>query len=119
MLQSARREALARELKVLDSQRRGIVAALKRLEGRRVNTGSVTDRALAYLRRFGSAATTKELADFILSARPELNRTAIMIALYRCARLHQIVRKGRGWVLPESGADDVRDATPKTPVLDV
>ena len=104
MLDRARRESLVRELTVLDSQRRGIVAVLKRMEGRRVNKGSVTDRALAYLNRFGSAASTKELVDFILTARPELNRAAIMTALYRAARLQQIVRKGRSWVLPEAGA---------------
>ena len=103
-MQADRRQSLARELKVLDSQRRGIVAELKRLSGRRVNTGSVTDRALAYLRRFGSAATTKELVDFILGARPELDRTACMIALYRAARLNQIMRKGKGWVLPDADA---------------
>ena len=57
-LGTARIETLTRELVVLDAQRRGIVAELKRLVGRRVNAGSVTGRVLGYLRRVGGPATT-------------------------------------------------------------
>ena len=102
MLHTARRESLTRELQVLDAQRFGIVAELKRLAGRRVNKGSVTARAIAYLRSFGSAATTKELVDFILSERPRMSRRTCMASLYRAAQWKQIMRQGKGWVLPES-----------------
>ena len=104
VLDAARTQTLTRELEVLDAQRRGIVAALRQLAGRRVNRGSVTSRALAYLRRFGGPATTKEILDFIIAERPRLNRRACAISLYRAARKNQIVREGPGWMLPESGA---------------
>ena len=102
MLNTGRRESLTRELQVLDAQRRGIVAELKRLAGRRVHKGSVTARAIAYLRSFGSAATTKELVDFIVAERPMMTRRTCMASLYRAAHWNQIVRQGKGWVLPES-----------------
>ena len=98
----ARIETLTRELDVLDAQRRGLVAELRRLAGRRVNAGSVTGRVLAYLQRFGGPATTTEILDFIISERPRLNRRACAVTLYRAARRKQIVREGPGWVLPES-----------------
>ena len=68
---------------------------------RGVNKGSVTALALGYLRRFGGPATTSEILDLILRQRPGLNRKACAIALYRAARRNQIVRRDRGWVLPE------------------
>ena len=95
-LDTARISTLTRELTVLDAQRRGLVAELRRLAGRRVNAGSVTDRVLGYLRRVGGPATTTELLDFIVSERPRLNRRACAVSLYLAAR------RGRGWVLPES-----------------
>ena len=94
-------ETLTRELEVLDAQRRGLVAELGRLAGHRVNKGSVTALALAYLRRFGGPATTSEILDLILRQRPGLNRAGCGVALYRAARRNQIVRRDRGWVLPE------------------
>ena len=83
MLNTARIETLTRELQVLDAQRRGLVAELKRLDGRRVNAGSVTGRVLAYLRRFDGPAITTELLDFIVSERPRLNRRACAVSLSR------------------------------------
>ena len=83
MLNTARIETLTRELQVLDAQRRGLVAELKQLEGRRINRGSVTARAIAYLRRFGGSAITTELLDFIVSERPRLNRRACAVSLSR------------------------------------
>ena len=83
MLNTARIETLTRELQVLDAQRRGLVAELKRLDGRRVNAGSVTGRVLAYLRRFDGPASTTELLDFIVSERPRLNRRACAVSLSR------------------------------------
>ena len=99
---AGRTETLKHELQVLDSQRRGIVAELRRLADRRVNAGSVTDRVIAYLQRFGGPASTKVLLDFIVSERPGLNRRACAVTLYRAERRSQIVRQGRGWVLPET-----------------
>ena len=87
---------------MLDAQRRGLVAELRRLAGHRANAGSVINRVLGYLRRVSGPATTTELLDYILSERPGLNRTACATSLYRAARRSQIVRQGRGWVLPES-----------------
>ena len=74
-----RTETLTRELEVLDAQRRGIVDELRSLAGHRVYRGSVTARALAYLRRFGGPATTTEILDFIIAERPRLNRRACAI----------------------------------------
>ena len=102
VLDADRTQTLTRELEVLDAQRRGIVDELRLLAGHRVNRGSVTARAIAYLRRFGGPATTTEILDFIIAERPRLNRRACAITLYRAARRSQIVRRGRGWVLPES-----------------
>ena len=101
-MQPARLDTLTRELAVLDAQRRGLVAEIKALTGPRVNAGSVTSRVLGYLRRVGGPATTTEILDFIIAERPRLNRRACAITLYRAARRSQIVRRGRGWVLPES-----------------
>ena len=103
-LGTARIESLTRELVVLDAQRRGIVAELKRLVGRRVNAGSVTGRVIAYLERFGGPATTTEILDFIIAERPRLKRRACSATLYRAARRRQIVRQGPGWVLPDAAA---------------
>ena len=105
MLNTARIETLTRELQVLDAQRRGLVAELKQLEGRRINRGSVTARALAYLRRFDGPASSKEIVDFIIAECPQLNRRACLMALYRAARCNQIVRQGRNWVLPAGGGE--------------
>ena len=96
-------EARTHELSVLDSQRRGLVAELARLAGHRVNKGSVTDLVIGYLRRFRSPATTREILDFIMRHRPWMNRDGLGVALYRAGRRNQIVRKDRGWVLPEDG----------------
>ena len=101
-MQPARLDTLTRELAVLDAQRRGLVAEIKALTGPRVNAGSVINRVIGYLRRVSGPATTTELLDYILSVRPRLNRRACAITLYRAARRSQIVRRGRGWVLPES-----------------
>ena len=99
-----RTETLTRELEVLDAQRRGIVDELRSLAGHRVYRGSVTARAIAYLRRYGGPATTTEILDFIIAERPRLNRRACAITLYRAERRKQIVREGPGWVLPEAAA---------------
>ena len=99
-----RTETLTRELEVLDAQRRGIVDELRQLAGHRVNRGSVTARAIAYLRRFAGPATTTEILDFIIAERPQLNRRACAVTLYRAERRKQIVREGPGWVLPEAAA---------------
>ena len=101
-LDTDRIETLTRELRVLDAQRLGLVAALKRLSGHRVVAGSVTSLVLTYLRHCGGPASTATILDFIASERPELNRRACTVTLYRAARRSQIVRRGRGWVLPES-----------------
>ena len=97
-------DTLTRELAVLDAQRRGLVAELRRLTGPRINAGSVISRVLGYLRcisrRASGPATTTELLDYILSVRPQLKRKATAIALYRAARRRLIVRQGEGWVLP-------------------
>ena len=103
-LNRGRIETLTGELEVLDAQRRGLVAELKRLQGPRVNAGSVISRVLVYLRQFRDRpATTTELLDYVMAKRPQLNRRAGAIALYRAARIGHIVRQGRGWVLPEEG----------------
>ena len=94
-------QTLTHELEVLDAQRRGLVAELARLAGHRVQKGSVTALALGYLRQFGGPATTGEVLDYILLQRPWMNRAGVGVALYRAARRNQIVRQGRGWVLPE------------------
>ena len=96
-------QTLTSELAVLDSQRRGLVIELKRLQGPRVNPGSVISRVIVYLRHFDTRPiTTTELLAYVLAKRPQLNRRACAISLYRAARRGQIVRQGRGWVLPES-----------------
>ena len=101
-LDTGRIEILTHELEVLDTQRRGLVAELRRLSGRRVNAGSVITRVLGYLRRVSGPASTTELLDYILMERPGLNRRACAVSLYRAGRRSQIVRQGRGWILPES-----------------
>ena len=62
-MQPARLDTLTRELAVLDAQRRGLVAEIKALTGPRVNAGSVINRVIGYLRRFGGPATTTEILD--------------------------------------------------------
>ena len=104
MFDAERAATLTRELEVLDAQRRGLVAQLRQLVVRRVYEGSVTGRAIAYLRRFPGPATTKEILDFIIAERPRLNRRACAVSLYRAGRRKQIVREGPGWVLPEAAA---------------
>ena len=104
MLNAARTATLTRELAVLDAQRRALVAALHKLSPRRVYPGSVTGRAIAYLSRFPGPATTTEILDFIIAERPQLNRRACAVTLYRAGRRKQIVREGPGWVLPEAAA---------------
>ena len=102
-LNEGRIQTLTGELAVLDAQRRGLVTELKRLAGPRVNAGSVISRVLVYLRQFSDRpATTTELLDYVLAKRPQLNRRACTITLYRAARRGHIVRQGRGWVLPEA-----------------
>ena len=102
-LNEGRIQTLTGELAVLDAQRRGLVIELKRLAGPRVNAGSVISRVLGYLRRVGDRpATTTELLDYVLAKRPQLNRRSGAMTLYRAARMGHIVRRGRGWVLPEA-----------------
>ena len=104
VVDAERTQILTDELSVLDSQRRAIVAELKHLAGHRVNRGSVIARAIVYLRRFGGPATTTEIVDFIIAERPRLNRRACALSLYRAERWNHLVRRGRGWVLPEGDA---------------
>ena len=109
-------QTLSHELEVLDSQRRGLVAELARLAGHRVKKGSVTDLAIGYIRRFGGPATTREILDFILRQRPWMNRSGCGVSVYRAARRNQIVRQGRGWVLPEdAGGPPVPRPLPPPP----
>ena len=98
---AGRIEILTHELEVLDAQRRGLVAELRRLGGPRVNAGSVIARVLGYLHLVSGPASTTELLDYILMERPGLNRRACAITLYRAGKRNQIVRQGGGWVLPE------------------
>ena len=101
-LNEARIGTLTGELAVLDAQRRGLVAELKRLAGPRVNAGSVMSRVLVYLRRFTDRpATTTELLDYVRTKRPQLNRRSGAMMLYRAARRGLIVRQAKGWVLPQ------------------
>ena len=65
VLDADRTQTLTRELAVLDAQRRGLVAELRRLAGHRVNKGSVTALALGYLRRFGGPIPTREILDYL------------------------------------------------------
>ena len=107
-LNAGRIEILTGELAVLDHQRRGLVAELKRLAGPKVKPGGVLSRVIVYLRHFSDRpATTTELLDYVLSKRPKLQRHACSIQLYRAARRGIIVRQGKGWVLPEGAAPDL------------
>ena len=101
---AARIETLTRELRVLDAQRLGLVAELKRLRGHRVVAGSVTCLILTCLRHSSRPLSTSTVLDFIVSKRAELNRRSCMVTIYRAAAQNQIVRHGSGWMLPEAGA---------------